>query len=217
MKKLFTVALAAIALSWSGFYSSAQAQSGCIGVGGVNSVPIPGITCASEPNVNTFAATGVGIVPAASATDIACITGSATKVIRLQGIRINGTGTAITVPVLVTKHATANTGGTAATTTALPAPYAVDSSDGAATATTTAYTANPTITDATPGIIDVQELPLAATSTSTASNMNFDYYTRLFMEAPTLRGVAQQICVNLNATSPTASLNVSFRWTESPQ
>lgn len=198
-----------------GLSSPAFAQ--CVAVGGVNSVPQVGVNCLSEPTVDTYAATGIAIVPAASATDIACITGSATKIIRVQVIRVVGTGTAITIPVVITKHASANTGGTATTGSAIPVPYALDSTDAAASATTVAYTANPTIADSTPGFIDTQFLGLAATTTSTAGNVTFNYGDRNFMEAPTLRGVAQQLCVNLNGTSPTASLTVSFRWTEATQ
>lgn len=200
-----------------GFVATASAQTSCIGVGGVNNVPVVGVTCAQEPSIPTYVATGIGIVPTSTATDIACLTGSATKVIRLQTVRVVGTGTAITIPVVITKHAAANTGGTPATSTALPVPYPLDSSNPAASATTTAYTANPTITDTSPGLVDTQFLGLAATTTSTAGNSQFNYGDRNFMEAPTLRGVAQQLCVNLNGTSPTASLTVSFRWTESAQ
>lgn len=200
-----------------GLSAPAWAQVPCIGVGGVNSVPQVGVDCLQEPAVNSFAATGIGIVPASAATDIACITGSATRVARIQTIRVSGTGTAISVPVVITKHASANTLGTPATGTALPVPYALDSADNAATATTTAYTANPTINDATPGIIDASSLGLAATTATNSATINFDYADRNYVEAPTIRGIVQQICVNLNGTSPTALINVSFKWTESPQ
>lgn len=196
---------------------AAPATAQCVGVGGIVTVPQTGLDCLMEPTVDTYSATGVGIVPAAAATDVACISGSATRIVRVQSIRVGGTGTAITVPVLLMKHVTANTGGTAATGTALPVPYALDSTDAAPTATTTAYTANPTITDAAPGIMDVQFLPLAATTTSTAGNLSFDHSNRNYMEALTLRGVAQQVCVNLNGTTPTASLGITFRWTEASQ
>lgn len=212
--KRFLIGLAWVGLGLTLSLASASAQ--CIGVGGVNTVPQVGISCPSEPNVDSFAATGVAIVPAASATDIACITGSATRVVRVQAVRVVGTGTAITIPVILSKHATANTGGTAATGTALPVPYPLDSIDAAATATTTAYTANPTITDSTPGLMDIQFLGLAATTTSTAGNITFNFDSRNYIETIALRGVAQQLCVNLNGTSPTASLSVSFRWTELP-
>lgn len=198
-----------------GMVASATAQ--CIAVGGVNTVPQTGIACLSEPTIDSYAATGIGIVPAAAATDIACITGSATRIVRLQSIRVTGTGTAITVPVVITKHAVANTGGTAAVSTDLPVPFPLDSTDAAASATTTAYTANPTIT-AGAGVTDIQFLGLAATTaTATNAGVTFDYSGRNYSEALTLRGVAQQVCVNLNGTSPTASLAVSFRWTEAAQ
>lgn len=202
-----------------GLCAQASAQ-GCIAVGGVNSVPQTGVVCQSEPTTDTYAATGVGIAPASTATDVACITGSATKVVRLQRIRVSGTaGTLITVPVLITKHASANTGGTAATGTALPVPYPLDSTDATVSATTTAYTANPTITDSTPGIIAAATLSLNTTSALVGQGeVALDWASRNYMEAPTLRGIAQQLCVNLNATSPSSGLvNVTFVWTEAAQ
>lgn len=199
------------------FALSISAQAQCISVGGVNNVPQPGMVCLSEPSVASYIATGIAIVPASAATDIACITGSATKTVRVEQVRVVGTGTAITIPVVLTKHAAANTGGTATTGGAIPVPYPLDSTNVTVSATTIAYTANPTITDATPGVVDAQFLGLAATTTSTAGNVTFNYTDRLFMQAPVLRGIAQQLCVNLNATSPTASLTVSFRWTEAAQ
>lgn len=203
---------------WLGLTTLAAAQ--CVAVGGVNTVPQTGMNCLSEPSVATYAATGVGIVPAASATDIACLTGSATKTIRVQRIRVSGTaGTIISVPVLVTKHASANTGGTAGTGTQLPVPYTVDTNNVAVTATATSYTANPTIADSSPGIISAAILPLGLTGTAIASpGVLFDYGDLNYAQKPTLRGIAQQVCVNLNGTSPSSGLvNVSFYWTEAAQ
>lgn len=209
-----------LALGFLGaFCASAAAQ--CIAVGGINNVPQPGMSCLSEPIAPTFVATGIGIVPAASATDIACLTGSATQIIRVQAVRVSGTaGTLVTVPVVISKHASANTGGTAATGTALPVPTRLDSSIGAAaSATATAYTANPTIADSTPILVDVSNLSLNVTSALVGMpHVLFDWSSRTFSEAPTLRGIAQQLCVNLNGTSPSSGLvNVSFRWTELTQ
>lgn len=213
MKKL----LLALGLLF-GLSSAASAQ--CVAVGGVNSVPQTGVACLSESTVDTYAATGIGIVPASTATDIACITGSATKVIRIQRIRVSGTaGTLVTVPVVITKHASANTGGTAAVTTALPVPYKFDTTDASASATTTAYTANPTITDAAPGLLTAANLTLTTTGTTVAQpGALFDFGDLMYAEKPTLRGVAQQVCVNINGTSPSSGLmNVSFLWTEAAQ
>ena len=201
-----------------GLSAPAWAQVPCIGVGGVNSVPQVGISCAQEPTVTTYAATGVGIVPAASATDIACIAGAAGKVIRLQQIRISGSGTAISVPVLIRKNASLDTGGTLGTGTVLPVAYALDSANAAASAVLASYTANPTVNDAAPGIIDNANLGVVATTVGSATSfINFDYYTRFYAQAPLLRKATEQICVNLNATSPTALLNVTFKWTEAAQ
>ena len=202
-----------------GLSAPAWAQVPCVGVGGVNSVPQVGVTCNQEPAINTYAATSVGLVPASAATDIACIAGKANVVMRIQAIGVNGSGTAISVPVLIKKNASLDTGGTPATSTALPVAYPLDSGYSASNATLIAYTANPTINDTTPGIIDSGNLGLVATTVGAAvqTGVLFDYSRRSFMAAPILRTAVQQICANLNGTSPTALLNVTFKWTESPQ
>lgn len=215
MKKLLLITL--LALGW-GFISPASAQ--CVAVGGVNSVPQPGVSCASEPTVLSYGATSVALVPvAAGATDFFCIAGSATKVVRIQEVRVAGTATTIvSAPLLLTKHASLDTGTASATGTQIPVPYAVDSANAAATATTRAWiTANPTVTDATPGIIGSSNLQLnlpAAVSTSVV----FDWRERNYMEAPTLRGAAQEICLNLNTTAVVAGLlYTTVTWTEAAQ
>ncbi len=203
-----------------GLSAPAWAQVPCVGVGGVNNVPQAGVTCGQEPAINTYAATSVGLIPAAAATDIACIAGKANVVMRMQAIGVSGSGTAISVPVLLRKNASLDTGGTPATSTALPVAYPLDSSYTASGATLVAYTANPTVNDTTPGLIDSGNLGLVATTVGAAvqsAGVLFDYSRRSFMAAPILRKAAEQICVNLNGTTPTALLNVSFKWTESPQ
>lgn len=203
-----------------GLTTLASAQ--CVSVGGINSVVIPGMSCLSEPAIATFGAAGYGIVPASSATDVACITGSATKTVRVQSVRVSGTaGTLITLPVILTKHTVANTGGTAAATTALPVPVSFDTTTAttaSASATTTAYTANPTV-DATALIIDGMVASFNVTSALVnGSQANFDYRNRTYSEAPTLRGIAQQLCVNLGGISVSSGLlAVAFTWTEATQ
>lgn len=198
-----------------GFVASASAQ--CVGITGVNSVPQVGFVCQTDPTVPSYAATGIGIVPASSATDVSCITGSATKVVRVKQVRVGGSaGTAVTVPVTLRFHITPNTGGTPTTSTALPVPYALDSGNAAATATTTAYTANPTIADASPGLVDALGVALVLTSGSGAlstSTFNVDA-----TQSIVLRGINQQLCVNFNAVTVSSGLvTVSYRWTEAAQ
>lgn len=204
---------------WLGLTTLAAAQ--CAQVSGINSVPVPGITCASEPIATTYGATSVGLVPvAAGPTDMACITGSATKVVRVQYVRVSGSGTAISIPILLMKRASANTGAASALTTALPVPYALDSTNTAATATTQAWiTANPTIVDTSPGILDAANLGLVATTVGAgvATSVIFDYTARNFNQAIVLRGIAQQLCVNGNTIAQTSLLNITFRWTEAAQ
>jgi hypothetical protein len=200
-----------------GFVGAAQAQ--CVGAGSISINNLPGITCASEPVVTSYAAMGYGIAPASSATDIACITGSATKTIRVQSVRVSGTaGTLITLPVLLNFHTIANTGGTAAATTALPAPVPLDTKNAAVSATTTAYTANPTV-DGSAVQIDAQTVSFNVTSALVNPSFAFfDYRERNFMQAPVLRGIAQQLCVNLGGISVSSGLlAVSFAWTEQAQ
>lgn len=194
-------------------------NGGCVGANGINSVPRSGVSCPSDSIAPTFGATSIGLVPAASATDIACITGNATNLVRVQQIRISGSaGTLVSLPVVITKHASANTGGTAALTTALPVPYRFDSLNPAPLATTTAYTANPTIADAAPGILDAGTVTLNVTTAAGGAPLTFSWTTRAYNEAPVLRGITQQLCVNLNAITVTTGLiSVSFMWTEQNQ
>lgn len=199
---------------------STNASAQCIGVGGINTVPQVGVACASEPNVSSYGATSVALVPvAAGATDFFCLAGSTTRVVRLQSISVGGTATTIvTVPLLVMKHVSLDTGAASATGTQIPIPYPLDSGMPAATATARAWiTANPTITDAAPGIIAHRNLQLnlpAAVGTTAV----IDWYNRLYTAAPTIRGAAQEICLNLNTTAVVAGLvTTAVTWTESPQ
>lgn len=205
-----------------GLSAPALAQVPCIGVGGVNTVPQTGIGCQSEYIVPTYAAVSQGLVPGTAPTDIACLSGSATKVVRVKKIRLSGTaGTAINITAYLTKHVSADTGGTLATGTALPAPYPIDSTFPTVTATAQAWTANPTINDAAPGIIAGQTVFLPVTSTAVDAGQHvWDFAGGQIWESPpVLRGVAQQICVNLNGvTAPSSGLmSVEFYWTEWPQ
>ncbi len=198
----------------------AHAQVPCIGVGGVNSVPQVGISCPQEPTVTSYASTSVGLVPAAAATDITCISPSvAGVVLRIQSVRVSGSGTAISIPVLLRKNVSLDTLGTPATSTALPVAYGLDSANATSKSVQIAYTANPTVNDAAPGILDNGNLGLVATTVGAAVQpyILFDYTERNYTQAPLMRKTTEQICVNLNGTSPTALLNISWKWTEAAQ
>jgi hypothetical protein len=184
------------------------AQAQCIGVGGVNNVPVPGIVCAQDGTVPTYFVNSIGIVPAATPTDIFCLTGSATKTVRVKQVRVTGTaGTAINITTYLMKHSVANTGGTAASTeaTGLPTLTAADSTFATVTATATAYTGNPTI-DSTRVFLSSQTHFLPVTSTAVAAPPALWLFDPPSSFSPlVLRGVAQQLCVNYNGVTTPSS------------
>lgn len=198
-----------------GLTTFASAQ--CIGVGTVTNVPQPGLACAQDSIVDGYVATGVGIIPAATPSDIACLTGSATKTIRLKRVEVSGiAGTAINIVVVLRKNLVADTGGTAGTALLVPVPYALDSTSPSPSATAISYTANPTVTG-TPGVIGARTVFLPATGTAaTAGPGVWDWSIATGVMPPVLRGIAQQVCVNLQGvTTPSSGLmTVSFYWSE---
>lgn len=191
---------------------SAQAQ--------VNVVPQVGVTTGYIAKT-TYSAAFIGLVPAASVTDFLCISGSATKTVRLQNIKLSGTaGTLITIPVTLLRRVSLDTGGTAASTTANPANTISKRDVGYPTATAVpiSYTANPTINDTSPTYIDSVNLTLGTTAAATVvvpAYFDFAKDNENLLLPPTLVGTAAQMCVNGNATSPSSGLLTgSITWTE---
>jgi len=194
----------------------------------INAVPQTGITSGYLPKV-TYSSAFFGFVPVTTTgTDQICISGSASKIVRVQRITIYGTTTtaAQTLALALVRRASLDTGGTAATTTANPgiATQIASRDTGqntntGSTAVLVSYTAAPTIVDTAPVYIDAQliALPLGLTSTQVPGVADF-YFARDAennVQLATLRGVAQQICVNNTATLSNASVWAgSIVWTE---
>lgn len=186
----------------------------------VNLVPQVG-TISAIRQLYTYRAVSIGLVPAASATDIFCIAGSATRLVRITGFTVYGVaGTLTSVPVVIIRRASVDTGGTAASTIANPANTIgkSDTLNPAASATLIAYTANPTIVDSSPTYIAAAyaTFPTVAAGTS-AANTQFTFGANLpqFTQQLTLRGIAEQICLNLQATTVTSGVvNITASWTE---
>lgn len=185
----------------------------------VNVVPQTGVTSGYVPKV-TYSAGFVGLAPASSGTDIICLAGSSSRTVKLTNITLSGSaGTLVSLPISLTRKATADTGGTAASTTANPANTITkaDSQFPTATATPVSYTANPTIGDAGT-IFASQSLTLGVTSAAgPAAPVVFDFLARNvnLLSPVVLRGAAQQICVNVNGVSVSSGLlNGSLTWTE---
>ncbi len=190
----------------------------------VNTVPQVGVTSGYVPKA-TYSSAFVGLVPVTAGTDVVCIKGSATKTIKLTQMKISGTAaTAVqSIPVVLVKRATADTGGTPASTTANPGVTTQiakrDSTQATATATLISYTANPTINDAAPVYLDSQSLTMPiVTSVVDARPADFNYTKDAvnLLTQPTLRGVAQQICANIQGVTlnNAAVWNGVITWTE---
>lgn len=168
----------------------------------------------------TYSAAKVGLVPAASATDIFTITGSATKVIRVTHIEIWATTTAATaaaLDVLLLKRSTADTAGTS---TGSPTPVPHDINAPAVSATVLAYTANPTLGSIVGTAIRNSKLfqtlaTYTATEFPTPIGLIWDFGNRPG-SAIVLRGIADVLAINLNAISASAGalFDISIEWTE---
>lgn len=203
--------LAAILLA-SAMATSAIAQ-------GVNSVPQMG-TISSISKRQTFAAASIGLVPAASATDFFCISNSSSKNIHVTRINVSGTaGTLVTAPITLVHRQTLDSGGTAATGTAAPTATPMAFTNASATATLTAYTANPTVNDTSPGYYRSAYLTLPTTAAGTGIfpiEWHFSTYEDQFDQGLDLiKGITGQYCLNLNTVSITSgSLHVDIEWSE---
>ncbi len=162
----------------------------------------------------TYSAAIPGMAVVASATQIACLIGSATKTIRVTRVILSGTiATAAAYgSVELVMRSAASTGGSPTVATAVPN----DSTDAAASATVNGtYTSNPTQGTAV-GPIATQRYSgiLTGTVTLLPPPIIFDFGQRP-ARCPVLRGVAQELGVLLNGFGANASTwDVTFEWTE---
>lgn len=144
-----------------------------------------------------------GLVVVASPTDIFTLIGSGSKTVRVTRIGFSMTTqtAAQYVGVSIVKRAAADTGGASTA----PAGVPLDSANNAATAVCAAYTSNPTINN-TVGTIATQRYfaPLTGTAALMAPTLFFDFGTTNG-QALVLRGVAQQVAINIVGGSANAS------------
>jgi hypothetical protein len=200
--------------------SAAWALAASAALAQVNSVPQVGVNTANLRQ-QTYSAVSVGLVPAASATDIFCIAGSTTRTVTIRRIEVSGTATtALTTPIVVLLRHSLDTGGTAATGTALPVSAPNNSTNQTpGAATLTAYTANPTINDSSPSYFRVNALNLSPAATAVGSDIvvwafgtEIDAYEQ---GIDLVKGTTQQLCINLNAASVSGgSVSIGIEWTE---
>ena len=214
MKRILLSALGLLALG-----TTALAQ--------VNVVPQTGITLGYLAKA-TYSSSFFGLVPVITAnTDEVCITGSATKIVRVQRVTIYGTTATApqTLPVSILRRASADTGGTPAVTTANPGVLTqiasrdtTQATNASATAVLISYTAAPTVVDTAPVWVESQLMTMPVVTgvmSATPVDFNFEAWAEDNVQVLTLRGVAQQACVNINAALTNASAwNGTITWTE---
>jgi hypothetical protein len=154
-----------------------------------------------------FFASAIGLTPAATATDLLVIVGSATKTVRVKRISVSGGSTSGgSVDLVALRRSVANTGGTAATVT----PAKGDSQSAAATAVVSAYSANPSALGASAGVIASRKFALPAAGNEVSIVIEFPG------SGIVLRGVAESLAINLNgSTIPSgSSISVGVAWKE---
>jgi len=211
MKRLI-LAAAALILALGGFAASQ-----------VNVVPQIGVI-SGVISANTYSATAVGLVPAASATDIYCINGSTKRNIHLRRFIFSGSaGTAITTPVLINYNHSLDTGGTPASGKALPVATPLVPTNPASTSSAqVSYTANPTVNDASPNLMGAVA-PTFALTTTVNLPVELDFGSgagggisfNQSIDIPKASTVVAQVCVNLNGVSiSSGSLTIYTEWTE---
>ena len=164
----------------------------------------------------TYSASGNGLVPPSSCTDLIVLgLSAATKVLRLTRVEISGiAGTILDTTVRLLLRTTADSGGTAAT----PGVYPHDPNDGAAVGTVSTYAGGlPTVNDGTNRVLRASKLLFnlaAPTAGSESGRLIWDFGDRP-SKCPALRTTAQQFAINLNGVSVSSgSVDWSLEWTE---
>lgn len=209
LKKLLLSAVAGLALATSVF-----AQQMPINTINQNGVQIGNV------RYNTYAAASIGLIPAAAgATDFFCISPSASRNVYITNVGVSGTaGTAVTAHVVLLRRALLDTGGTAATGASLPVGSGESTVSGSPTATLTAYTANPTINDASPTYMRSAVLSLPTSSAAVAQALTWSFGTmagQFNTEFTLIKGTTQQACLNLQSTATSSGLlEVWMEWQE---
>lgn len=167
---------------------------------------------------STFVATQVGLVaPTTGAGDLFCISGSATRLIKIKSIVITGIdATAQTAVLELVKRSAADSGGTP-TTAATAVPLDTTQTVASASATLAAWTAIPT-PGAAVGPVSARYIGFAAASTATLpiEPSVVSWRAQDLLEEVRLRGTDQNLCVNAPNAFTTAgpTLNIEVTWTE---
>lgn len=151
---------------------------------------------------------------AAATTDIAVLAGSATKTVKVVGLRVSMSiaTTSVYVDFQLFKRSTAFSGGTATTATAVP----LDSASAAATAIFSTFTSTGPTVGTPVGQIAACRLQAPVTGTPALNTFVSLIGGAAPCQSVTLRGVAQALGLNCNTvtfgTAPLISIDIT--WTE---
>lgn len=163
----------------------------------------------------TYSISATSYAAYATPTDMLCVTGSATRVVRIISMTLQGSATAATkVTISYVKRSTANTGGTSSSLTPVP----LDSTNAAPTATNALYSVAPTTGTALGFVNMIDNIFTTSTQTPGAtSTLNTSTMLSDFRQPVVLRGVAESLCVNFaGAAWPAGGVaTVIATWTES--
>jgi len=162
----------------------------------ISSIVLPPAVTGST-NVPTYSGT-LHNFSNSSAGDLFCISGSATKIIKVKVIHVSAIASAAVNSTLsVVRRSTLDTGGTPTAVTPTPS----DSNNAAGTAVVTGYGTAPT-TGTLIGRIRAQKLAVGTTSSASFSTVPALFnFSSFWDQAQVLRGVNQAICVDIDATS----------------
>jgi hypothetical protein len=159
----------------------------------------------------TYASSKLGLVPAASPTDIAVLSGNATNSVLPVYVSLSCLQT--TAGIIDVQLLLRTTADTAGTSTGSPTSFPMDQNNAAAVSSVLTYTANPTVNDGTSRVIDAQKLGVMAAATAVPSDIYI--WRPTFGQSVVLRGTDQQLAINLNAVTLTGgSCNITYRWLE---
>lgn len=152
------------------------------------------------------------VVPAATATDVLTISGSASKTIRVLRFGVSGSATtAASFLMQLIKRSAADTGGTGAAVTAA----AMDSTNAAATSVVTNFSVNPAGLGAVVAPVRSAYVGLTGTSGLVGGTIQEWIFSTANDQALVLRGAAQILALNLGGVTITGgALSVWVEWSE---
>lgn len=176
---------------------------------------VGGVRVTQEGGAPTYSCAFDDLTGASSCTDLVRISGSATKTVFVQEVRVSATATAAkTLDLRLVKRSTANADGTSSAGVAVPH----SSDDGAATAAVLLYTANPTVGTETGAIRSRRYTIGTVDNAAGAMEVVFDLRGYNGGKGVRLEGTAQGLTINLDGETPGSgnAFAGSITWVELP-